>query len=253
MIATFTALAFAHVLADFIFQTNWIAANKHRFPILLLHTAIVFATLFAATGSLDLIPLAALTAAHLVIDAIKVAMGKPHRVQVTGLWPFLADQAAHIATLIITAMLAPTLWANGHWAGHDWLLPLMAITTGLTLATIAGGYAVGFLMGPLAPPTLPSGLKQGGKVIGLLERGLVFLLVLVGQAGGIGFLIAAKSILRFNTTSANAGDDEANHQSASEYVIIGTLASFGWALAVSFGTMTWLDLLPPLGIPPASP
>ena len=34
MIETFTALLFAHILADFVFQTNWINDNKHRAPVL---------------------------------------------------------------------------------------------------------------------------------------------------------------------------------------------------------------------------
>lgn len=59
-------------------------------------------------------------------------------------------------------------------------------------------------------------------MIGLLERGLIFALILLGQPGGVGLLIAAKSILRFGAVK----DDRA----LSEYVIIGTLASFAWAL-----------------------
>jgi len=239
MIATLTALLFAHVLADFVFQTNWIATNKQRVPVMLLHGLIVLGTLIAATGSTDIVPLAALTVAHLAIDGVKTYAAP------AGLMSFLGDQAAHVATLIATAALAPTLWAGGFWAPYDWTLPVMAGFSGLIIATIAGGYAVGLLMTPFANQALPAGLKEGGKVIGLLERGLVFLLVFVGQPGGIGFLIAAKSVLRFDTTTKD--------QTASEYVIIGTLASFGWALAVSFATITWLDLLPGLGIAATTP
>ena len=74
------------------------------------------------------------------------------------------------------------------------------------------------------------------------ERGLIFLLLMVGQPTGVGFLIAAKSVLRFDTT--------AKDQSAGEYVIIGTLASFGWALLCAYGTLALLAHLPPLGILP---
>ena len=61
-----------------------------------------------------------------------------------------------------------------------------------------------------------------------------------------GFLIAAKSILRFD--SANRDD-----RMASEYIIIGTLASFGWAMAVAWATLALLSALPPIGIPAGSP
>lgn len=56
----------------------------------------------------------------------------------------------------------------------------------------------------------------------------------------IGFLIAAKSVMRFETTSKD--------QRAGEYVIIGTLGSFAWALALSYATLNLLAALPPLGI-----
>jgi hypothetical protein len=74
---------------------------------------------------------------------------------------------------------------------------------------------------------------------------LIFLLVLTGQAAGIGFLIAAKSVLRFGAVK-----DEGK---LSEYVIIGTLASFGWAIAASAATIWMLNLLPSLGIPDLLP
>lgn len=48
MIETFAALLFAHVLADFVFQTNWITDNKRRPQVLLLHALIVLFTAQAA-------------------------------------------------------------------------------------------------------------------------------------------------------------------------------------------------------------
>ena len=71
------------------------------------------------------------------------------------------------------------------------------------------------------------GLKKGGQYIGWLERSLVMLLLLMGQAGGIGFLLAAKSILRFGDIK------KAGQRKVAEYVIIGTFLSFGRALLVS--------------------
>ncbi|SPH17424.1 hypothetical protein DEA8626_00942 [Defluviimonas aquaemixtae] len=239
MIETFTALLFAHVLADFVFQTGWIAANKRSVPVLMLHGAIVLATAAIALGRVDAPELVALAFAHLVIDWIKGRIDPP------GLAAFLADQGAHIATLVALAVLRPDLWAGGVWAGLNGLPTLMAAFAGLILATRTGGFAVGLLMRPWSDVELPTGLTNGGKLIGILERGLIYLLVMVGQPAGIGFLIAAKSVLRFETTSKD--------QRAGEYVIIGTLASFGWAMAFAYGTAWLLDLLPPLEIAPAGP
>ncbi|MCG6884733.1 MAG: DUF3307 domain-containing protein, partial [Silicimonas sp.] len=162
------------------------------------------------------------------------------------LWSFLADQAAHLATILAVGLYAPTLYASGLWADLDWLPPAMAATAGFIIATLAGGHAVAFLVKPWAEDNLlPEGLPNGGRLIGLLERGIIFLLILVGQPAGIGFLIAAKSVLRFETTSKDTR--------AGEYVIIGTLASFGWAMAAGWATLGLLSLLRPLGFLPLNP
>jgi len=237
MTETFAALLFAHVIADFLLQTNWMVRGKTRLLPLFAHIAVVLVAAFAATGTLHPVILV-LAAAHLLIDALKSGYfsGK--------LGPFLLDQAAHLATLMVAAQLAPDLWAGGLWSGILPLPALMALAAGAILATQAGGFAVGILMQPWLTAA-PEGLPNGGRMIGILERGLIFLLILTGLAAGIGFLIAAKSLLRFGAVK-----DEGR---LSEYVIIGTLASFGWAIAMSSATIGLLALLRPLGIPDLSP
>lgn len=237
MTETFAALIFAHVLADFAFQTGWMVARKREPAILLLHVAVVAVTAYAALGRIDTpLPLA-LAGAHLAIDAVKTYLVR----DAGRLRPFLLDQAAHLATVAATAALAPALWAGGIWAGLPWLAPVMALVAGLILATTAGGYAVGMLVQPLLREGPQDGLPGGGRLIGLLERGLIFVLIVVGEPAGIGFLIAAKSVLRYEATSQN--------RSASEYVIVGTLASFGWAMLTGYATTALLRLLPGLPIP----
>ncbi|MFV2093763.1 MAG: DUF3307 domain-containing protein [Hyphomicrobiales bacterium] len=239
MIETFAALLFAHVLADFVLQTRWMSDRKRHPAVLLAHGAVVLVTAQAALGRADAPELLALAAAHLAIDTVKTYGG------FTGISGFLADQGAHLATLVILAAIAPDLWAGGVWSGRLWLPATLTLVAGLILATRTGGMAVALLMQPYRDANLPNGLLNGGQLIGLLERGLIYLLVLVGQPAGVGFLIAAKSILRFDTTSRD--------QRAGEYVIIGTLASFGWALVVAYATLHLLSLLPPLEISAIAP
>jgi hypothetical protein len=241
MTETLAALLFAHVLADFLFQTRWMVENKRRPAALAAHGAVVLATAIAATGTVVL-PLFWLATLHVAVDAGKARLAP-------GLGAFLGDQALHLAAIAALAAWQPGLWAGGLWSQYSALPALMAVAAGAILATRAGGFAIGFLMARWAD-ALPQnevrrGLLNGGEMIGLLERGMIFLLVLTGQPEGIGFLIAAKSVLRFGTV----GDDRA----ISEYVIIGTLASFGWAIAASFLTLALLGALPPLGIPDLSP
>jgi hypothetical protein len=66
-------------------------------------------------------------------------------------------------------------------------------------------------------------LLNGGKWIGIIERLMIFTFVLLGKYEAIGFLITAKSILRFRQ------DTETKQ---SEYVLVGTLLSYGLAIMV---------------------
>lgn len=236
MIATFTALLFAHILADFVLQTAWINAQKRRAPVMMLHGALVLICAQAATGQWASPWLLALAAAHVVIDALKIWGGFHH------FRGFMVDQAAHVATLAIISFYAPGLWATGPWAALPVLLPLMVLTSGLLVTLIAGQYAIALLMRPHGYRIRNNGLREGGRQIGLLERGLIFALILLGQPIGVGFLIGAKSILRFGTATRD--------QRTAEYVIIGTLASFGWAILTAEATRRALSILPPLEIAP---
>jgi Na+/citrate or Na+/malate symporter len=74
------------------------------------------------------------------------------------------------------------------------------------------------------------GFPDGGKLIGQLERFLIFLFVMTGQIEGVGFLVAAKSVFRFGELS-----DHKNRLEA-EYITIGTLMSFSWGFGASLLT-----------------
>lgn len=242
MSETFIALAFAHILADFVLQPGWMVARKREPGVLVLHAVIVLIAAMLATGRVDAWELLVLAAAHLVIDTIKT-FALPDT-----FGAYVADQVAHFASLLAIAVLAPDLWRSGFWANAPDLLAAMLYLGGFILATRAGGFAVGKLMDHHTeelPEDQENGLPGGGMTIGLLERGLIFILIIVGQPGAIGFLIAAKSILRFGTVQEN--------RAASEYVIIGTLASFGWAIAAGIATQALLSVLPPLEIMTATP
>lgn len=238
MIETLTALFLAQVLADFLLQPDRMVAGKRKPLWFLAHTAIVLATAIAATGSLHP-ALFALTLGHALIDAAKLATRR------TDATAFLLDQLAHIATLLLTAALAPGLFASGLWADMPQLPALFALAAGAIWTIRAGGHAIGLLMAPWTALIAMDGLPNGGRAIGQLERGLIFVMILGGLPEGIGFLIAAKSVLRFGTVREEA--------KLSEYVIIGTLASFAWALLSAFVTLAVLETLPPLGIPAFPP
>ena len=229
MTETFIALLLGHVLGDYVLQSTGMVARKRRVTVLLLHVAIVGLASLVALGGAPLMVLAVVLA-HLAIDAVKTYLAPETLIA------YLLDQAAHVAVTAAAAYLVPGAFAAGRWAGAPDLVVQMAVAViGLIVATLAGGPAVGLLMKPYDIPDLPDGLPNGGRMIGLLERALIVLMVLVDQPAAIGFLIAAKSILRFDMASES--------RAAGEYVIIGTLASFAWALVAAFATDYALTLL----------
>ena len=75
-------------------------------------------------------------------------------------------------------------------------------------------------------------LSNAGKYIGILERLFVFFFIITSNWQGVGFLLAAKSVFRFGDLRESEG------RKLTEYVLIGTLLSFGIAIAVG-----WLTLI----------
>lgn len=217
MIETAILLLLAHLLGDYPLQSRWMLTHKRAGPGLAAHIAVHAALVALALGQ-DPLMIGALVAAHLGIDLVKTHLLADR------LWVYLTDQAAHLASIALVIWLG----AQTRWAVPPEALLAALTASGLILSTLAGGPLIGYLMARYQDAAAPDGLPEAGRMIGLLERALIFLMVLVGQPAGIGFLIAAKSILRFDTASKD--------QKASEYVIIGTLASFGWALGVAFLT-----------------
>lgn len=122
-----------------------------------------------------------------------------------------------------------------------WLLYSVTFLVGTWFTVFVGGW---FVMKTTADyePSPDEGLKGAGKKIGLFERTLVFVLVFADVPTAIGFLITAKSILRFTDISqeetSNSCNEGRSHtrRARSEYVIVGTLASFAWAVTMAYLT-----------------
>lgn len=234
MFETATVLYAAHLLADFVFQTDWMVARKRQPGVFALHIAVVVALTAALAGTLSPVPLLIIAVAHAGLDLFKQSQNA------RGLTVFAIDQAGHFLSILMVAALFPGLFAAGLWGSPpDWLpaqsfggaayLWALILISGFIVTVRVGGFVVDLFIkrfGYTPNPDDP-GLADGGYYIGLLERTVVFLLVIANQIGGIGFLVAAKSVLRFGISQ---------ERKTSEYVIIGTLASFAWALVAAFLT-----------------
>ncbi|WP_314502691.1 hypothetical protein [uncultured Microbacterium sp.] len=88
---------------------------------------------------------------------------------------------------------------------------------------------------PAAPPATPTPTLKGGRLIGPLERIIVFALTLTGVYSLLAAVLAAKGIVRFPEISR---DGETG--SRAEYFLIGSLVSWVVALAAAF--LVWWAL-----------
>lgn len=231
VLQTVLALLLAHVVADFIFQPNWMVEKKQNLSVLLCHVAIVFAMSVLALGG-GWIPAVIVAVLHLLVDAIKIWWFPKEKGREA--FAFFADQIAHVLTIFFVTYFWSDVLGSGWWA--PWIGSAMKpaiFVTGFLVVVYVGGYAVGAITSIYASEFAGQGLPNAGKIIGQLERILIFLLILIDKPEAIGFLIAAKSLLRFRSSK---------EQKTSEYVIIGTLSSFVWALAFSLAISKLLDL-----------
>ncbi len=233
MLETLLALLAAHLVADFVLQTDWVVARKRRWWGMALHIGGVAAMTFLAIGRFDPAVLAIIVGSHLVMDLVKTFLMKDD------LWPFLIDQAVHLVAIVLTAALFPETVAQGWWGQlpadqQNAYYAVLVGASGLILAVPAGGIVIGKLMAPFAGYGATDGVPKAGQYIGWLERGLTLLFVLIGQPEGVGLLLAAKSILRFSDVNTT------HLRKHTEYVILGTLLSFAWALTVAVLTQAAL-------------
>jgi len=218
----FIKLLLAHLLGDFIWQPNsWVIdkeAKKHKSIFLTLHILLHGVLAAVLVGEIQFIPYAVLIAVtHGIIDLIKLSFQKPKTKRT---W-FVADQITHILILIGVVLLYENKSIIYFWQINEfWIL-----ATGILLLTKPASIFIKTIISIWSPESQNSNqdnsLANAGNYIGILERLFVFGFILTGHFEAIGFLLAAKSIFRFGDLK------EAKDRKLTEYVLIGTLISFG--------------------------
>ncbi|MFQ5605688.1 MAG: hypothetical protein ACE5HS_20660 [bacterium] len=116
----------------------------------------------------------------------------------------------------------------------SYLIALAILIPGYLFATIGVGWLIGWMTKRLIrnendkefQKMIDSGLPNAGRYIGWLERMLIITFILVENYNGIGFILAAKGILRFGEIKRGAD------RKFAEYVILGTLMSFSISFIV---------------------
>lgn len=220
-------LLIAHVLTDFVFQTNtWVrhkkehgARSKHLYWHVMV--AAVLSYLLAMQWSKWYIPLVILIT-HYLIDLWKLK-------QRDNMFYFLADQLLHLTVIVILWLAAGSNW-DIFW---PWVIAVMSnyrmwlVLLGFLFVVFPTQYILIYSTKKWSDsfngdPDVHT-LKDAGKWIGIFERILVLLSILSSQYEAIGFLIAAKSFIRFS-------ERERKTRAQTEYILIGTLISFTIAI-----------------------
>lgn len=232
-------LLFAHFFSDFILQTDRICERKKRegsikfryqFLHSLTHACITY--LFVAQWNNWIIPTVILVT-HFMMDYVKSTYMKD------GMKTFLIDQVVHIAVIFTLWIL---LYKNGK-VGLEWLEYYLddsrfwfVITAYLLVLKPTSIFLSLFTKRWTPKETISQSLPNAGKTIGYLERILILTFILTGNIEGVGFLLATKSIFRFGELN------KAKDIKITEYVLIGTFASFTVAIVIGFITLKLLKL-----------
>lgn len=228
-------LLLAHLIGDFVLQPKRGVRQKEKHKLrswffyvhVLVHGLLVLLLLWDWTYW----PMAiAVMLAHAVIDILKMYAQRPK----TKIRWFSIDQSLHILALLGIWFLGTSphipwtsIWQNP----HVWLY-----LTAIVFLTSAVGIIIQVLLSKWSAQLIKKeeqdkSLISAGKYIGILERALVFLFIITDHWEAVGFLMAAKSVFRFGDLK------ESKDRQLTEYMLIGTLLSFGIAIVTALAVL----------------
>lgn len=220
----FVKLLLAHLLGDFLLQpSSWVQdkeKKKQKSIYLYIHTLLHGILAWILVGEIAFVWLAILLAlSHGLIDFLKLYF---QNVATKRTW-FIADQIMHLIVIVLITVLYKNLIIDfNFFDNHFWLL-----ATALLFLTKPTSIIIKNIISIWTPENQngsDTSLANAGNYIGILERLFIFCFIITGHFEAIGFLLAAKSIFRFGDLK------EAKDRKLTEYVLIGTLLSFGIAL-----------------------
>jgi hypothetical protein len=222
----------AHLLTDYTLQppVKAIEKNEQGFRSKFLKWHILLAFLLSWVMSFQwLFVSGALVIAlsHWLIDGLKIYLNKSNRF---GKYAFFIDQGMHLVILTVVVFLYRQ-WFNVEPVFNmpsDTSIP--AIVAGFLFCSKPANILIKEILGVFDIRVRKTGteetdLPNAGKLIGIVERWLIVVFILINQFAAIGFLLAAKSIMRFKS----------DESLKTEYLLTGTLLSF--AIAIGSGLL----------------
>ncbi len=223
----FLKLLVAHLLGDFVFQPkNWVKdkeKKKIKSPKLYAHIGVhVVFLLILLQFNLHYWGIFLLVIiSHFIVDLGKLYLQKKKNKRSF----FFLDQAFHLFFLGIATFISQPFDITFSTIVNEHNLLLACC---LLFVTFTSSIIINTLISRWNPEknnkSEEQSLANAGKYIGFLERLLVFVFIAINQWAGVGFLLAAKSIFRFGDLTAS------KDRKLTEYVLVGTLLSFGLAI-----------------------
>lgn len=220
----FIKILLAHLLGDFLLQpTRWIIhkeAHKVTSRYLYLHILIHFLLILIILWDYNYWQIALIIAgSHFFIDLGKLYSESWFKNKAI---PLFIDQFFHVIIIYLCSYY-------GNVFGQTTYL-ISIIDWGLVTAIFFLSFPSAIMMSKLLDGMSQQiqfdhkSLPNAGKYIGMIERLFVLIFIITGRWEGIGLLITAKSVFRFNDLK------ESNSRKLTEYILIGTLLSFGFAI-----------------------
>ena len=228
MLALFIKLILAHFIGDFLLQPEkWVIhkeTHKHKSKFLYWHILVHFAALLLVL-QLNFkywLGILIICISHYIIDVIKLNL----KSKLNDRLLFGLDQLAH---LIIIALVVNIYESYEFSINSLYNTKFLLFITSLIGVTVVSSILMKTIISKwyLNEDSNESSLENAGAYIGMLERLFVFAFIITQHWEGIGFLLAAKSVFRFGDLS------KAKDRKLTEYILIGSLLSFG--LAIIFG------------------
>jgi hypothetical protein len=221
----------AHVLSDYTLQSDQQAKEKNadgfRSPFLKWHALTVFVLSWLLSFELKFVTGALVIAiTHWLIDGCKPYM-KFHRLSQK--YAFFIDQSIHLV-ILTGVVLGFYHWdfvkCDLHWMPISYVIVLSSFILCTKPANIfIKEVIMAFDISIEKSESDNKDLPNAGKLIGILERWLILIFILYHQFEAVGFLIAAKSILRYREDAILK----------TEYVLIGSMLSYGIAIVLGIG------------------
>jgi protein-S-isoprenylcysteine O-methyltransferase Ste14 len=236
----FLKFLLAHILGDFVFQPEkWVKdkeENKVKSIKLYFHIglhAILLLMILQFNMKEYWLGFLVIISSHYLIDILKLYLQKKKTKRI---W-FFTDQMLHLLVLMfVTSIYNDFSFSLENIITEKNLLLLIFLLLVIYVSAIVIQIII-TQWNPENKKENDDSLAKAGRYIGILERLFVFTFVITNHWEAIGFLLAAKSVFRFGDLTSS------KDRKLTEYILIGTLLSFGIAILLGVLYLYILNLL----------